>query len=63
MKNLKNVIGHMVGKVSLVIAMNTVFLSAWDGNCPFIIGEPEIPDSLRKLKEEKFKEVNESNCM
>ena len=63
MKKFKNMIGRMVGKMSVFIALSAVFLSPWDGNCVFIIGEPEIPDSLLKLKEEKYKNLNESNNM
>ena len=63
MKKLKNMIGRMIGKMSVFIALSAVFLSPWDGNCVFIIGETDIPDSLLKLIEVKYKILYDSNNM
>lgn len=63
MQRVKKVVGHMLGKISLIIAMSSVFILPWGPGCPLGIGEPKIPDSLLKMKEEKYSNLNESNSM
>ena len=62
-EKVKNVMGHMLGKISLIIAMSSVFILPWGPGCSLGIGEPKIPDSLLKMKEEKYGNLNEGNNM
>lgn len=63
MFKLKKVLGNMLGKLMVFVAMNAVFISGWHSNCLILIGEPDVPEDLLKMKEEKYSIGNESSYL
>lgn len=53
---LKNKCGFLLGRISTFVAMSAVYVMMEDFPCFIIVGEPQIPEGLLKLKEEKYKD-------
>lgn len=63
MKNIKSFLRKILKSSTINLAMTVAFVTVMDWPCFFLIGEPELPKKLLKIKKNKYGEIHEDSSM